>query len=308
MSLKYCGRLQKNFLYQKKNFMKIAIASGKGGTGKTTLSTNLAAYLAEKTKIVLTDLDVEEPNSGLFIKAELINEEDKFKMIPEWIENKCTLCGLCQEVCNFHAVIQLGTMIMIFPELCHGCYACSELCPTSALPMIPQKMGELKHYKNDNLSFVESRIEIGQEQAVPLISQTKEYINEHFSKEIIKIYDSPPGTSCPVIEVTKDADFVILITEPTPFGFHDLKLAVETIKNLGKNFGVVINRYGIGNDDVVKYCKEENIPILAKIPNDRHIAELYSSGELIYRKVPEVKRQLEKIKNFILNLDNREVE
>ena len=279
--------------------MKIAIASGKGGTGKTTLSTNLASYLAEKGEVVLTDLDVEEPNSGLFIKADLVHEEEKFKMVPEWIEDKCTLCGICQKVCNFHAVIQLGEMIMVFPELCHGCYACSELCPESTLPMIPKKMGKLRHFKQDNLSFVESRLDIGEEQAVPLIKQTQEYIDEHFTDDVIRIFDSPPGTSCPVIEATKDADFIILITEPTPFGLHDLKLAVDTMKKLKKNFGVVVNRYGIGNEDVINYCEKEDIPILAKIPNDRRIAELYSKGNLIYKEVPEVKHELDKIIAYI---------
>ena len=282
--------------------MKIAIASGKGGTGKTTLSTNLAAYLAEENEVVLTDLDVEEPNSGLFIKGDLIHQEDKFKMIPEWIEDKCTLCGICQDVCNFHAIIQLSTMIMVFPELCHSCYACSELCPTSALPMIPQKMGVLKHYKNEKLNFVESRLEIGQEQAVPLISQTNEYIDKHFPDGIIKLYDAPPGTSCPVIEATKDADLVILVTEPTPFGLHDLKLTVDTMYALKKQFGVVVNRHGIGNNDVLEYCRKENIPVVAKIPNDRYIAELYSRGELVYKKVPEVKRQLKNIHDYIVTL------
>ncbi len=282
--------------------MKIAIASGKGGTGKTTLSTNLAAYLAEENEVVLTDLDVEEPNSGLFIKGDLIHQEDKFKMIPEWIEDKCTLCGICQDVCNFHAIIQLSTMIMVFPELCHSCYACSELCPTSALPMIPQKMGVLKHYKDEKLNFVESRLEIGQEQAVPLISQTNEYIDKHFPDGIIKLYDAPPGTSCPVIEATKDADLVILVTEPTPFGLHDLKLTVDTMYELKKQFGVVVNRHGIGNNDVLEYCRKENIPVVAKIPNDRYIAELYSRGELVYKKVPEVKRQLKNIHDYIVKL------
>lgn len=280
--------------------MRIAVASGKGGTGKTTLSTNLAAWLAETEKVVLVDLDVEEPNSGLFIQADLVHKEEKFKMIPDWIEDKCTLCGMCQEVCNFHAVIQLGMIIMVFPELCHSCYACTELCPTSALPMIPQQMGELRHYQKENLVFVESRLDIGQEQAVPLISQTINYIEEHFSEPIIKIFDSPPGTSCPVIEATKDADFVILVTEPTPFGLHDLTLAVDTMLALNKQFGVVINRQGIGNDDVMEYCKEKNIPVLANIPNDRRIAELYSRGKLIYKQIPEVRTQLENIKNKII--------
>ena len=282
--------------------MKIAIASGKGGTGKTTLSTNLAAYISENKNVVLCDLDVEEPNSGLFIKGELTHKEDKFKMVPKWEQDKCTLCGLCQEACNFNAIIKLETQIMVFPELCHSCYACSELCPTSALPMIPEKMGELKHFQLGKISFVESRLDVGREQAVPLISQTIEYVEEHFIDNTIELYDSPPGTSCPVIEATKDADFVILITEPTPFGFHDIKLAIETMKKLGKEFGVVVNRYGIGNDDVVTYCKDNEIPLLAKIPNDRFIAELYSRGELIYPKVPEVKQQLKNIYDYILKL------
>ena len=278
--------------------MKIAIASGKGGTGKTTLATNLASYLTGKNEVILTDLDVEEPNSGLFIKGMLIHKEDKFKMIPEW-KGECSLCGLCQEVCNFHAVLQLGTQIMVFPELCHSCYACSELCPDSALPMIPQKMGELKHFQNGELSFVESRLDIGQEQAVPLIAKTNKYIETHFSSGFIKIYDSPPRTSCPVIEAVKDSDLVILVTEPTPFGLHDLKLAVDTVRELNKKFGVVINRYGIGNDEVLDYCQKENIPILAKIPNDRRIAELYSRGKLIYKEIPEVGQQLKNIENYL---------
>jgi len=192
---------------------------------------------------------------------------------------------------------------MVFPELCHSCYACTELCPTNALPMIPKKMGVLKHFQIDGLSFVESRLDIGEEQAVPLISQTQKYIDEHFSENVIKLFDSPPGTSCPVIEATKEADFIILVTEPTPFGLHDMKLAVETMRELKKDYGVVVNRFGIGNDDVFDYCKKENIPILAKIPNSRKVAELYSHGEMVYKTIPEVKQQLDNIINYILKLE-----
>ena len=272
--------------------MKIAIASGKGGTGKTTLSTNLASYLSQKMEVVLTDLDVEEPNSGLFLSGEIVNKEDKFKMIPEWIEDKCDSCGICQNACKFNAVLQFGDFISVLPEL----------CPTDALPMIPKKMGELTHQKLGNLSLIESRLTIGEEQAVPLIKQTNIYVDKKLSSAKIHIYDSPPGTSCPVIEATKHVDFVFLITEPTPFGLHDLKLAVDTMRQLKKDFGVVINRYGIGNDDVINYCINNGIEIIAKFPNDRRVAELYSKGELLYLKIPEFARELEKVSNYIFDL------
>jgi MinD superfamily P-loop ATPase len=282
--------------------MKIAIASGKGGTGKTTLSTNLASLMAKSAQVILVDLDVEEPNSGLFIDGKLFHKEDKFKLVPDWNHENCTACGHCQKVCNFHAVLQLGKQIMVFPELCHSCFSCSDLCPVKALPMTPRKMGTLQHFVTNNFNFVESKLDIGQEQAVPLIAQTKQYVETHFNDDFIILMDSPPGTSCPVIEVTKDVDYVILVTEPTPFGLHDLKLAVETVRELNKPFGVVINRCGIGNEGVHKYCLDEGIDVLAKLANDRKIAEFYSTGKLIYPSFPEFKNQLTKIADFILNL------
>ncbi len=280
--------------------MKISIASGKGGTGKTTLSTNLSDFLSKKYKTVLVDLDVEEPNSGLFFKGELVHKEDKNKMIPEWIKDECIFCGVCQKVCNFNAIIQIPNRIMVFPELCHGCYACSELCPTKALPMKPKKMGELTEYKKDNLVFIESRLIIGEEQAVPLIAQTIDYVEKKFPEADFYIFDAPPGTSCPVIEATKDADLVILVTEPTPFGYHDLTLAVETMQELKKDFAVVINRYGIGDEKVEDYCAKLKIPIIAKLPYSKKAAELYSEGNLLYENIPEIKKELENIENFLI--------
>lgn len=282
--------------------MKIAIASGKGGTGKTTLSTNLAAFIAEREAVVLADLDVEEPNSGLFFRAEPVHQEVNYKAIPRWDESKCTLCGICTKVCNYHAVIRLGPSIVVFPELCHSCYACSELCPEAALPMVQKRTGILSEFRTGNLHFIESRLDIGEEQAVPAIAKTKKYAAEKYPQVRLILYDSPPGTSCPVMEAVRDADFVIMVTEPTPFGLHDLKLAVETVKVFGIPFGVVINRYGTGNKEVDGYCSKEQIPVLARIPDSRRIAELYSAGKLIYREIPEIREILEEILNTVITM------
>ena len=280
--------------------MTIAIASGKGGTGKTTIAANLSALISKTEHVFLTDLDVEEPDSGIFFSGERVYHKDIFEMIPEWIVDKCTSCGNCQKRCNFNAIIQLKEIILVFPELCHSCFACSELCPGEALPMYPQRIGRLVHFKKEDLDLIEGRLDIGQEQAVPLISQTKEYVNSINTFKEIVIYDSPPGTSCPVIEATKEVDLVFLVTEPTPFGLHDLKLAIDTMKKMKKEFAVIINRGGTGNDIVANFCKKENIPIIAKIPNQRNIAELYSQGKLIYPHVPEFKLQLQKIEDYVL--------
>lgn len=279
--------------------MKVAIASGKGGTGKTTLSSNLASYLSESEDVVLVDLDVEEPNSSLFLSAKEISRKEIFKMVPSVDLNKCTFCGECNDNCRFNAIMSLDDDVLVFPDLCHSCYACADLCKTNAISMIPVRNGVLTHMKDNSLSFIESRLDVGQEQSIPLIKQTLDYVDEKFSDDAIILLDSPPGTSCPVIEVTKDADYVILVTEPTPFGLHDLKIAVETMRILNKDFGVVANRYGLGNDDLIEYCEAEKIPLLAKIANDKRVAELYSKGSLLYNHIPNVKQQLDLVINSI---------
>ena len=279
--------------------MKITIASGKGGTGKTTLSTNLTSYLSGLGKaVVLADLDVEEPNSALFLKGDLEKGQISYKMIPKWEETDCTFCSKCEEVCNFNAIVALSDEIIVYPELCHSCYACSELCPTDSLPMTSERIGEIKSFSADGFSFIEGRLDLGQEMAVPLIAQTIEYVDENF-KNHIKIFDAPPGTSCPVIEASRGSDFVILITESTPFGLNDLQLAVETMRVLKQKFGVIINRYGIGDSGVEEYCKEEGIAILTKIQNDREVAKLYSRGKLIYPEIEHFKNSLDEIVSFI---------
>lgn len=294
--------------------MNIAIASGKGGTGKTFLSTNLAAFLSDydessSPRVVLTDLDVEEPNSGLFFDGKINSQKDIYRKVPKWNEERCTLCGECSTFCNFNALAFLGKNVLVFDNLCHSCHACSELCPENALPMIDHKTGEMTEktirLQNNKLEFVEGRLVIGEESAVFLINEIKDKVNEKFNQKQTKIYDAPPGTSCAMIEAVKDAQMVILITEPTPFGFHDLKLAVETIRKLNLPFCVVINKYGIGNNDVENYCKENNIDIAGKIPQSRHIAETYSKGELVYNKIPEVKKVLEQISANIFKQEKK---
>jgi len=279
--------------------MKIAISSGKGGTGKTTVASNLASYLADSMPVALIDLDVEEPNSGIFFKHELVHTEVKYKNVPDWLQDKCVPCDICKDVCNFNAIIRLGDQIIPFPQLCHSCYACVELCPEKALVMRQERIGVLNHYNENNLDFIESILDIGTEQPVPLISQTIKYTDNAINNDILKIYDTPPGTSCPVIEATKNVDLVLLVTEPTPFGLHDLKLSIEAMKELGRPIAVIINRYGIGNDETEKHCKDENIEIIAKIPNLRKIAELYSNGTIIYNKVDQFRIELDKVVNYI---------
>jgi MinD superfamily P-loop ATPase len=275
--------------------MTIAIASGKGGTGKTTLSTSLAYYLREsyEGQVTLTDLDVEEPNSGLFFQGEKVQKQDIMKQIPDWQKESCTFCNRCKEVCNFNAIALLPESVLVFPELCHSCYACVELCPENALPMKPVKSGKISQYRIQALNFVEGKINVGEQQAVPAIKETKKFAYQ-LNSQGIHLYDAPPGTSCPVIETTKDADFVVLVTEPTPFGLHDLKLSVATMRKMDKRFGVVINRHGIGNREVETYCNDEEITVLGKIPDSREIAAKYSRGETIW-EMREVQSELKKI-------------
>jgi len=282
--------------------MKITIASGKGGTGKTTIATNLSSYLSSLgKKVVLADLDVEEPNSALFLNSTLEDTQVSNKMIPSWNSEDCTLCGKCAEVCNFNAILHLPKEIRVYPALCHSCYACSELCPTNSLPMVESRIGQISKFSCDGFDLIEGRLDLGQEMAVPLIAQTIDYVDKNY-ENYIKLLDAPPGTSCPVIEASRYSDFVILVTESTPFGLNDLILAVETMKVLDQKYGVIINRYGIGDNGVEEYCKKENIPLVAKVQNDKEVAKLYSQGKLIYNEIEHFKDSLDEIIAFIGDL------
>jgi MinD superfamily P-loop ATPase len=281
---------------------KIAIASGKGGTGKTTLSVNLAAILSESESVRLCDMDVEEPDSGLFLNVDQQEQTVIQRYTPQWDEEKCTLCGKCQENCNFNAVIRLADQIMVFPELCHSCYACSELCPENALPMMPSPMGVISSSIHNKLRFTEARLNVGIEQAVPLITQTHEYLENLNEKAKYVIIDSPPGTSCPMIHTIKEADYVILVTEPTPFGMHDLQLAVETVRELGIPMGVVINRGDDNNTLITDYCSAQSIDVISIIDNDRSVAAHYAAGDLVYNHVKPFRESVETIARSIQKL------
>ncbi|MFA5100504.1 MAG: ATP-binding protein [Candidatus Omnitrophota bacterium] len=263
--------------------MIISIASGKGGTGKTTVAVNLALSLKN---VQVLDCDVEEPNAHLFLKPRIKDEVKAFIPVPEVDETKCTHCGRCRDVCAYHAIAVLPAAdgkkgsVLIFPHLCHGCGACSLLCPQKAIKEINKDIGVIEVGDKGNMQFGHGRLNIGEAMSPPLIRQVKSYINP--TRTVI--IDAPPGTSCPVITAVKGSDFCVLVTEPTPFGLNDLVLAVEVLRKLQIPFGVVINRSDIGDGKVEDYCLKENIPILMKIPFSREIAVSYSEGVPIVKK------------------------
>ena len=269
--------------------MIISVASGKGGTGKTTVATNLAVSL--ETDVQLLDCDVEEPNSSLFIRPSIEEVKTITTPVPEVDMGKCSLCGKCGEICQFKAIVVIGKTVLTFPELCHSCGGCIEVCPEKAISEAERELGTIKRGHRNGLEFVQGELRVGEAMAPPMIKKVREYTRP----ESVTIIDAPPGTSCPVIASMKGADFVLLVTEPTPFGLHDLKLAVGAVRVLGIPCGLVINRSGIGNDQVKRYAEEEGVPLLLEIPFDRHIAEAYSKGEMIVELIPEWK---EKFKNL----------
>lgn len=281
--------------------MILSIASGKGGTGKTTISTNLAYSLKESGEIdtQILDCDVEEPNSHLFLKPVMKKQEKAYTIVPKIDMEKCTLCGKCQDVCRFSAITIIGKKALIFKELCHSCGGCFIACEEGAVLENRRELGDVENGFIDDLQFTHGRLRIGEAMSPPLIKKVRKEIDP--SK--VSIIDAPPGTSCPAIESMKNTDFVLMVTEPTPFGLHDLRLAVEAVKLLEIPSGLVINRADIGNSDVLEYAKKENLPVLMEIPFDRKIAQIYSNGDLIAEKIPEYKDKFiamfDKIKSLI---------
>lgn len=279
--------------------MKISIASGKGGTGKTTVSVNLARVF--NAPVVLADCDVEEPNAHLFLKTDTLKEEIVSVLIPVVDEELCDSCGECAKICEFSAIVTFGTPPLVFPEMCHACGGCAKVCPRGAIVEQERRIGVIETSHDGNITLITGRLDIGVAMAPPLIKAVKDRI----SKKAAAILDAPPGTSCPVIAAIRESDMVLLVTEPTPFGLHDLTLAVDMVRELNLPFGVIVNRMGSGDNRVQDFCWEEAIPIFLEIPDDRRIAEAYSRGILMVDALPQYRKLFEELAEKITDGRNK---
>jgi len=279
--------------------MKISVASGKGGTGKTTIATNLAIAIAGTgTSVAYLDCDVEEPNGSIFLKPAITKEIDVTVPVPKVDFDKCTYCGDCSASCEYNAIAVLGKTVKIFPSLCHSCGGCRVICPEKAIEEYPRSIGRINIGIGMGVAFYEGRLNVGEAVSPPVTKALKKLTVE---SQVI-VLDAPPGTSCPVIEAISDTDFVILVTEPTPFGLNDLELAVGMVREMDLPFGVVINRSDIGDARTEEYCEREKIDILLRLPYDIHLAEAYSRGEMMIN----VNSRYEKILHILYeNIVNR---
>jgi MinD superfamily P-loop ATPase len=278
--------------------MRIAIASGKGGTGKTTVATNLAQVAAADGRAVTyLDCDVEEPNGHLFLKPTIERQQPINKLLPIVDLDRCTFCGRCSQVCRYGAIACVNKQVLIFAELCHSCGGCVLACPADAMREVPKPIGELRQGMAGSIQFIEGRLNVGEAMSPPAIRAVKAASTEMD----LTILDCPPGTSCPVIESIRGSDLVLLVTEPTPFGLHDLKLAVEMVRTLKLPLAVVLNRSDIGNDQVRQYCMSQRIAILAEIADDRAVAEAYSRGQLACDAVPSFAGHIQALLNRLFN-------
>lgn len=264
--------------------MIVAVASGKGGTGKTTVATNLAKVCAAAGRPTqYLDCDVEEPNGHIFLKPQIDRRIEVTVEVPEVDAAKCTGCGRCGEICQYSAIVCIGEKVLAFEQLCHSCGGCSLVCPAGAITQKPLRIGQIETGRTGPLDFVSGRLEIGHVRTPSLIRSVK----SHIQPDAVAIVDVPPGTSCPVVAALRGVDFVLLVTEPTPFGLNDLKLAIALVREMKLPFAVAINRDGIGNEATQTYCEVEGVEIAARIPDDRRIAQAYSSGQMIVDALPE---------------------
>jgi len=268
--------------------MIVAVASGKGGTGKTSVAVNMALSVGN---VQLLDCDVEEPNAYIFLNPKIDKTQVVTVSVPVVNEKVCNRCGKCAEFCQYNALFVGADGVLVFPDLCHSCGGCMLVCPAEAISEEPRRIGTLKHGVTGDIEVVYGELDVQKPMAVPIIAEVKRQI----SKDKNVILDSPPGTSCPVIQTVKGSDFCVLVTEPTPFGLHDLKIIVQVLENMNIPFGVVVNRAGAGDKGVHEFCREKNIPVLMEIPYDKRIAELYSQGVPFSREMPEWKTKFQEL-------------
>ncbi len=277
----------------------IAVASGKGGTGKTTVSTNLAAVAPHGT--ALLDCDVEEPNAHLFMPRKETAESRFAVRIPAFDAGKCDSCGLCAAACRFNAICNVPkSSPMLFAELCHSCGVCLRACPKGAIRETDVEIGAIRKGTWSGAAVVDGLLDVGQARSAPLI----EAVRKSAPEASLRIVDVPAGTSCPVVAACRGADYIVMVAEPTPFGLHDLRMAVEMAGGLGAPFGVVVNRSDIGDDAVGDFCRSRNIPVLAKLPFDRRAAKAYSRGELLVHILPDYRQKFSSLLDAILQRVN----
>jgi MinD superfamily P-loop ATPase len=265
--------------------MIVAVASGKGGTGKTTVSASLASIWP--SPVVAMDLDVEEPNLHLFLNPDIRHQAAAYIDIPDIDDDRCTRCRVCTDICQFKAIGIFGDVVMTFPEMCHGCAACWTLCPENAITPGKRELGQILSGRSGPADFIMGRLRVGEAMSPPLMRQVKRHLaTAHPGSQRDVIVDAPPGVSCPAIAAVMDADVIVLVTEPTPFGLFDLDLARQAFAPLGIPMGVVVNRADIGTRDIYDLCRKTGLPILAEIPYQRDIAEAYAQGRIIVEAVP----------------------
>ncbi len=273
--------------------MKVAIASGKGGTGKTSVSAALVSVWDRPA--VAVDLDVEEPNLHLFLNPEQQGRRTAYLETPAVDEDRCTRCRACAELCQFKAITVLGDVVMTFPEMCHGCGGCMAVCPEGAISWARRELGEIWWGETGETGFIMGRMRVGEAMSPPLMRQVKAKMADLYGSQetdpVDFIMDAPPGVSCPAVTAVSDCDGIVLVTEPTPFGLYDLRLARKAFAPLMIPMGVVVNRAGLGTDEVYGYCARNGLPILAEIPYDRKIAEAYARGEVISGADPGLRRR-----------------
>ena len=272
--------------------MIMSIASGKGGTGKTSVAVNMALSLGN---VQLLDCDVEEPNAHILLQPKMIKTKPVYVSTPMVNEEKCDHCGKCADFCQYNALFVTSEKVLFFPELCHGCGGCAIVCPKDAIREENVEIGVIKMGMANGVELVYGELNVGEPMAVPVIKEVKKLVK----KNKTVIIDSPPGTSCPVIESVYGSDYCILVSEPTPFGLYDLEITVEVLEKINIPFGVVINRAGIGDRKIYDYCKEKGAPILLEIPFRREIAELYSDGIPFVAEMPKWKAKFQSLMDDI---------